>query len=115
MKTKTPSQSADGPSLDTVFALLRNPRRRALVSALAARTPPVSVIELATAVAAREREIAPEEMSPGSADSVAATLHHLHLPKLADGDLLTYDPEEKAVTDVRVEAAAPLSNLSDDY
>ena len=115
METSTRSQSPDAPSLDTTFALLQDPRRRHLVSILTDREPPVSLRALAAAVAARERDADPDEVPSGITDSVAAELHHAHLPKLADGGLVVYDPETKTVTDSHVEAAAPFSELGDDF
>jgi hypothetical protein len=134
MQTDTHSPQTDEPSLDTAFRLLRHPRRRALVSALADREPPVQLSELAAAVAALELEtdepshdIAeapndhdeapddPDEVPPGTAETVAATLHHVHLPKLADRDLVAYAVEEQTVTDESVEAVGPVSNLTDGF
>lgn len=112
MDTDTRSQHTDGPFLDATFALLRDPRRRALVSILADRNPPVSLTGLATAVAARELET--DDVPAEQADAVAVTLHHVHLPKLADGDIVTYDPVTKTVSDAAVEDVAPFWNLSDD-
>jgi hypothetical protein len=127
METDTHSQFTDEPSLDTVFALLRNPQRRNVVSLLADTPFPVSLEDLAAAVVTWESEAHGDETALGQADQIprdgagnvpsakadaaAVRLHHVHLPKLDDTGVLTYDAEAKTVTAVRVETVAPVSNL----
>lgn len=98
MESEPQSRPTGAQSLDAAFTLLKDPRRRHLVSILADRVAPVSLSELAAAVAARESETDPDEVSAETVDAVAATLHHKHLPRLVDADLVTYDAESRTVT-----------------
>lgn len=67
--------------------LLASARRRAVLTVLAGTDGEIDLDELAPAVAARE-----EEAGDGPAD-VRVTLHHVHLPMLADAGVLDYDHE----------------------
>lgn len=96
--TDTHTHSTDAQSLDTVFALLRDRRRRAALHVLAARTAPVALADLAAAVAAREA---------ADADAVAEALHHVHLPKLADAGVVDYDEADRIAALARTEDVAP--------
>jgi DNA-binding transcriptional ArsR family regulator len=69
-------------SLNAVFELLVAERRRNAMYALRRRAEPISVAELAD-------EVTPDEAT--EPDAVAATLHHVHLPKLAEAGVVTYD------------------------
>lgn len=63
-------------------------RRRVALDELAQLRAPVDLQELATAVADREFDSVDET----AARRVAITLHHAHLPKMADLGVVEYDP-----------------------
>lgn len=73
--------------------LLASERRRVLLSVLADESTPISLDELATAVAAEEPD------SPDAADHTATrvTLHHTHLPQMSHLDIIDYDPTRRQV------------------
>lgn len=79
--------------------LLSNDRRRLALDVLATQTTPVQLRDLARAVATREADT--EEPDSEYVDRVAITLHHSHLPKIAQRDVIDYDPESKRVTSIR--------------
>lgn len=108
MESETHPPIAEAQSRDTVLDLLSDRRRRCLLSVLADRNAPMSVAELAAEVAGRELDAEPTEVPAERTDSVAVTLHHNHLPRLADADLISYEPETKtaALTD-RVPSLVP--------
>ena len=125
MKTDSHPTSTDAQSLNTVFTLLRDRRRRYALAALADREPPVSLSELAAAVATREASDAdrPSDDTAGAArdatttvaaDDVAQALHHVHLPKLADAGVVDYDAAENTVTLARTGSVAPFLETVDD-
>lgn len=89
--------AAEGRPPAVTFGLLPNRRRSRLVSALACREPAVSLDTLAGAVADRESSSPTDEL----VYEIAVTLHHAHLPRLADADVVEYDPGTRTVTDVR--------------
>jgi hypothetical protein len=113
MESNTRTQSADAQSLDAVFSLLRDRRRRYVVSFLAGRDSPVSLTELATAVTAWELETEPDEVPAERAEPIRTALHHKHLPQLADANVLAYDAEAETVTSKRVEELSPLLKATD--
>jgi DNA-binding transcriptional ArsR family regulator len=75
-------------SLDAIFEVLAAERRRHVLYALYRRSGPVSLSDLAEEVASHENT---------EADRIAASLHHVHLPKLVSANAAEYDPEEGAV------------------
>lgn len=75
-----------GLSLDVAFEILANGRRRAVLSYLLEDERRADLEDLAAHVTTTV---------PTDADRpTAATLHHLHLPKLADAGLISYDHEQ---------------------
>jgi len=106
MSSHTDSSVARGSTFETdsstdAYDVLADERRRAALSALAERDGPFGLTELARAVVDRtEDETAAP--SPDSLDRMRISLHHKHLPKIADAGLIAYDIDRKAVypTDV---------------
>ena len=90
-------QSTDEPSTDIAFSVLADESRRLAVEELFGRAGPISLADLAAAVADRH----PDEPAGRSETEIATALHHSHLPKLDDADLVDYDPRSKTVTAVR--------------
>jgi hypothetical protein len=69
--------------------LLASERRRLALSVLSERSSPVALEELADEIARRETDL--DENDAESVKRVRTTLHHVHLPKMSDRDLLEYD------------------------
>lgn len=76
--------------------LLEVDRRRHVLAALAERSRPFSLDEMAAAVADREVGVDPEDAE--AVADVATTLHHVHLPKMADVGVLDYDATTNRIT-----------------
>lgn len=74
----------DDLEADRRYRILADERRRAVLDIVESSEAAVSVRDLAAAVA--DRTGAPRE-------SVVIDLHHVHLPMLADFDVLEYDSE----------------------
>ena len=81
------------PSIDDLFAVLTEARRRTVLSVLTESTSPMDVESLATRVAARERDVDADSLSESTVEDVHVTLHHVHLPKLDDAGLVDHDRE----------------------
>lgn len=96
----------DVRSTDTIHDLLSSRRRRHVVVALSERNPPIALRELAAAVASREAETDSNEVSAEVTDEITVALHHVHLPKLDDADIVDYDAERNAVASARAEELA---------
>jgi len=82
-------------ALDTAFDLLSAERRRRALYCLRERDGPVSVADLADAVA--DRETASPADPERHRERVVISLGQVHLPKLADADVVAYDPSDRRV------------------
>lgn len=114
MMSTNPSQWTTRPDTDLAEPLsvvLSNPRRHHVLTALAARPDRASSFDdLAVAVTAFERAGGGDGDPGDSSSEVAVTLHHCHLPKLAQAGVVEdgYDEGEVALTERGVECAAAL-------
>ncbi|ELY58217.1 hypothetical protein C491_10489 [Natronococcus amylolyticus DSM 10524] len=77
--------------------LLAADRRRVALAILAEYTEPFGIDELAVAVANREAELETDDEERPSVERVALTLHHAHLPWLADAGVIEYEPESRRI------------------
>lgn len=83
-----------GATADDVFDALGASRRRNALAVLSDRGR-MDVQALATAVARAEAD--GEGVGDDRVETVHVTLHHVHLPKLSDVGMVTYDYEEGVV------------------
>ncbi|WP_394742282.1 DUF7344 domain-containing protein [Natronococcus roseus] len=72
-------------------------RRRVALEILAEYTEPFGLDELAVAIANREAELKADGEERPSVEQVAVTLHHAHLPRLADAGVIEYEPESRRI------------------
>jgi len=75
---------------DRAFALLKNPRRRAVLAHLR-ETPTTTLNALADRIAADENDTTPAQLSSSERKRVYISLYQNHLPKLAEFDAVDYD------------------------
>ncbi|MFC7079662.1 DUF7344 domain-containing protein [Halorussus caseinilyticus] len=75
-------------SLDEIFETLAAERRRNALYVLYRRAEGITLSELAEEIAGAE---------DADAERVATSLHHVHLPKLADVGVADYDPAAETV------------------
>lgn len=81
-----------------VFDLLKPERRRALMKVLAtSKTKPVSVSSLSEEVAAIEYDSTPAELKSAQRKRVYIALCQVHLPRLAEAEIISYDDDRKIV------------------
>ena len=97
-----------GPGGSDRHRLLASERRRLALAVLAERTPPVELDDLAVAVARLESDV--DEPSEGTVARVSITLHHCHLPMLADRGVIDYDPASNRVEAYEVHPTAVLDD-----
>ena len=78
------------------FDVLADERRRAALSALSDRDGPLELSALARAVAEKTED---DVTGPAldALDRIRVSLHHQHLPKMADAELIAYDIDRKVV------------------
>lgn len=113
MRHEFDSPSSDEQSIDASWELLADSRRRIAVSVLAERESPVALVDLARDVAARENETDPRDVPADRVESVAVSLHHRHLPKLADHGVVTYDVERKAACIDQIDSVSQYVSASE--
>lgn len=83
--------AGDELSMDRVFNLLGDQRRRYALTYLSTRPGAVTVNELVERVAVWECETQPERLSVRERERVHVSMCHSHLPKLADAGAISYD------------------------
>lgn len=83
--------------LNTVFTVLSNQRRRAILSHLTKCTYPVPFEELVESVATQETESNSIETSDEVYERVAMDLHHTQLPKLMDWGVIDYEDDQELI------------------
>ncbi|MDG5777256.1 hypothetical protein VB773_08925 [Haloarculaceae archaeon H-GB2-1] len=91
-----------------LFALCKNPYRRALLERLDERAEPTTVGEVARAIDSRMASTGQE--TTGSA-SIESTLRHVHLPQVAAAELVSWDGDSVRLTDAGRRAANQLRQL----
>jgi hypothetical protein len=88
-----PSEIADST---TVYDILKVPRRRHVLRVLLRSETQIPLETLAARVNERER-LPPSETPRFPELQIARTLHHSHLPRLADADVIDYDAATREV------------------
>lgn len=99
-QTFSGSTSGQGRTLELTgteyHRLLSDERRRVALAILEAERTPIDLTELATAVATQEDDTdVPEDEH---VERVATALHHNHLPKMDQLNVVDYDPSTKRIT-----------------
>ena len=84
-------------SAEVLFDVLSSSHRRYVLSYLADASAPTKIDDLAYHVAAWDFDVSLAEISDDDAREVEILLYHVHLPKLAAADLVTYDAESGIV------------------
>lgn len=80
-------------SLDTIFDLLSNPRRRFVLHYLERVNEPVELTELAARIAAEENDVPIDELTSQQRKRAYVSLYQSHVPKLEQAGVVTYDPD----------------------
>ena len=88
----------DQPPLDTLFEALASHRRRIVLDALGHRIGSMQAETLAREVCAAEHGVSASSVPAEAVQAVLVSLHHRHLPRLSDAELLEYDSTARTVT-----------------
>lgn len=83
---------------DTTFDVLAHHRRRHALESLRECEGPLSVAELADEVAVRETDAPLSSIPADEVTRIFLSLHHTHLPKLADAKHVRFSHEHDSVT-----------------
>lgn len=89
--------SEDSIAFDSVLDLCQNQHRRIVLGALAEEQRSLTFDELMTAILKYNHQTLAAEASENVKTRVRLSLIHVHLPKLATGGLISYDPERQLV------------------
>lgn len=97
MTTNTHAEPAHSPHTDdlpatAIFSLLADDRRRGVLHYLTQHVGAVSLGELAEQLAVHENDPTYDNY-----ERVLTDLHHSHLPKLVDADLVHYDVDAETI------------------
>lgn len=111
MEDKTQSLSTEIQSLDTIFALLRDQRRRAILRFLR-QNGAVTIDSLSAQLAGNSENIATDDEYA----RIRIELHHTHLPRLDSVGLINYDSATGLVEpgDLSDERFDTLLNIGDE-
>lgn len=82
---------------DQVFDALGNDWRRRALFVLWTREEPMTLAGLADETVAERCDTSVDEVSAEQRKRAATSLHHVHLPKLADNGIVDYDPHGNTV------------------
>jgi hypothetical protein len=93
--------------------LLRDERRRYALAVLSTVESQMSLDELAESVAARELRAGADDVRAETVDQVALTLHHVHLSKLSEFDIVDYDSQTNVVTPTCARELTPFLEAPD--
>ncbi|WP_425494272.1 DUF7344 domain-containing protein [Natronoglomus mannanivorans] len=88
---------SDSRSLDVVFDLLADQRRRYVLACLTDRTEAIGLADLAADVAARENEGTVTEPPKETVRTIHTSLYHTHIPKLVEAGAVEYDQDRDLV------------------
>lgn len=94
-------------SLDELFDLLRNRRRRDILAYLDASDGTVTLDELAESIAADENDVEPEQLSSQQRKRVYISLYQNHLPKMDELGIVEYEQNRGIVTLLDLSEAKP--------
>ncbi|WP_255171331.1 DUF7344 domain-containing protein [Natrononativus amylolyticus] len=75
--------------------LLASERRRLTLDILDGNAAPIELTELATQIVAREDGSVP--VTEDAVNRMAVSLHHIHLPLMAEMGVLDYEPHEHLI------------------
>ncbi|WP_336338456.1 DUF7344 domain-containing protein [Haloarcula brevis] len=96
---KTSQESDDtGASLDVIFEILKNSRRREVLHFLRERDEQVSLGELAEHVAAIENDTTTDALTSSERKRVYVGLYQCHLPKMDDIGVVDFNQDRGHIT-----------------
>jgi len=83
--------SAEQPSLDLIFGILKNGRRRRVIQYLRDAEEEVTLSDLAEHIAAMENDTTPAQLTSSERKRVYVGLYQCHLPKMDDAGVVDYN------------------------
>jgi len=84
-------------TFDSVLDVCQHQHRRIVLALLAAQQRSLTLHDLTETVLKYNHQASPTEVSEDVLTEIRLSLHHVHLPKLASGGLVTFDPDQRLV------------------
>lgn len=84
-------------SADVLFDVLAEQRRRYVLHCLREHATSMTLSDVADEVAALEHETPVDDVPAEAVERIYLSLYHSHVPKLADANVVEYDPERDTV------------------
>lgn len=103
--------NSDDRSLDVVFDLLADQRRRYTLACLEDHSRTIALADLAEEVAVRENEEPIAEIPKEEIMTIRTSLYHNHVPRLADAGVVEYDSDCDSVRMSETAHATPFTDL----
>lgn len=91
-----------GGTVDTMFAVLADQRRRYVLSLLRTHDGMVSLADLADEIVIREHGTRLPEIPTNEVRRIYLSLYHVHVPKLVDAGVVLYDQDRDLVATTAV-------------
>lgn len=85
---------------DAALELCTDTHRRIVLAELADREAPISIDALTESIVTHNHHAALASVSDETATRIRTSLHHSHLPKLAEAGLVEYGPERGVVVPI---------------
>lgn len=111
------SEAPPKPSLDLVFGILKNSRRRKVLRYLCEHDGTATLSDLAEHIAAIENDTTPAQLSSSQRKRVYVGLYQCHLPKMDDVGVIDYNQARGKIelTDLAPHFEAYLDQDADDH
>lgn len=92
---------------DTVLELCRDRHRRIVLAVLADQDRPLTMHDLTKAILKHNHHTPLAAVSGEDLTAIQTSLYHTHVPKLAAGGFVDYDPERGVVTPAAFDRLQP--------
>lgn len=96
------------------FRLLAHAYRRQLLAALVATDGSVTVRDVRNEIVTRETAASLADVPAADVKRISLSLRHVHVPMLADADVIDYDPNRGVIEAADLEAVRPLLSVATD-
>ena len=83
--------------VDEILELISNQRRRAVLELLLTHDQPLTINDLRNEVVEKEQDTEITEIPSEQVKEVHISLHHVHIPKLEERELISYDSNRNIV------------------
>lgn len=106
--------TADPATRDERYRALSHCRRRRVLATLADAGGTMTVRDVATEIVTREHDAPLPDVPCDAFRKTYHSLIHVHVPMLADADLIEYDPDRLVIEDATLADVRPLLSFPDD-